>query len=105
MLGVNVDAPGAARLSVVVPDIELRSAKGTVPTQRGPVTLDWRRQPTGGVRATIDVPVNVTATVSLPGAVEYDADGPGQPRLLGEQDGRAVYEVGSGQTRFTPRHR
>ncbi|WP_432946228.1 alpha-L-rhamnosidase N-terminal domain-containing protein [Kribbella sp. CA-253562] len=105
MLGVNLAAPGAARLSVVVPDVDLRSANGTMPTQRGPVTLDWRRHPAGGVRATIDVPVNVTATVSLPGAVEYDADGPGQPRFLGEHDGRAVFEVGSGQTRFTPRHR
>ncbi|ADB30448.1 alpha-L-rhamnosidase domain protein [Kribbella flavida DSM 17836] len=106
ILGVTLAAPGAARLSVTVPDIDLEFAQGTVPTQRGPVTVEWRRRPAGGVRAEVELPVNVTATVSLPapGNLRYDADGPGHARYLGHKNGRAHYEVGSGATTFTVRY-
>lgn len=72
-------------------------------TQRGPVALDWRR--TGaGMQVNIEVPVNVTARVALPvtPGKSYRAAGPSKAVFVGIEDGRAVFEVGSGRSSFHP---
>lgn len=103
LLGVRVSSPGAATVDVVPPvDSGLEWAAGTVHTQRGPVTVDWRDRP-NGMRLTLDVPVNVTATVALP-VVEgrvYRPTGRTAATFLGVEDGREVFEVGSGRAAFT----
>lgn len=103
LLGVRVASPGAARVDVVPPATGLGRAAGTVPTQRGPVSVDWRRAG-GGLRIEVEVPVNVTARVALPvsAGTSYRASGPGRASYLGVRDGRAVFEVGSGRSTFQP---
>ena len=52
----------------------------------------------------VDVPANVKATVAIPnpgGAVNYVGVGAGAPQLVGDQDGRTVFTVGSGATHFS----
>jgi hypothetical protein len=51
----------------------------------------------------VSIPVNVRARVVLPGAApgRATASGEGQPRLVAEEGGRAVYELGSGHSQFT----
>jgi alpha-L-rhamnosidase len=67
VLGVSIAEPGAARVDIRVPDVPAMSVRGRVPTQRGPVTVAWKR--TGSdVSLAIDVPANMRATVHRPGA-------------------------------------
>lgn len=105
LIGLEVTSPGAETIEVAPPDVEdLDEASGTIQTQRGPVTVEWRRHPQG-MQAEIDVPVNVTARVALPLIRDdrtYRAAGPSRAEYLGEEDGRAVFEVGSGESRYTP---
>lgn len=76
-------------------------------TQRGSVSAAWHRLPAGPNAGEdtlqINVPDNVTATVSLPaGSRPYTTGGTGAPRYLGTNGGRAIYSAGSGVTTFTP---
>ena len=49
------------------------------------------------------MPANQTATVAIPNpvGVKYVGVGAGAPQLVGSQDGRTVFTVGSGQTHFS----
>jgi len=99
MLGIRLGSPGGATVSIVLPATGLQHAAGTVHTQRGSVSLDWRRT-ADGLRATVDVPVNVVAQVALPAGTRYLAPG---ARYIGAQGNRLLFEIGSGQTTFVPR--
>lgn len=102
LLGVRSTAPGAAELALVPPEDVLDDAEGTVPTQRGPVTFGWQRGG-DGLTGEVELPVNVTATLELPmvGDGSYEVVG-GDATYVGTEDGRAVYEIGSGTTSFRP---
>ncbi|MEV6816715.1 hypothetical protein AB0M52_32040, partial [Micromonospora sp. NPDC051296] len=52
----------------------------------------------------LDVPVNVTARVALPveAGKSYRAAGPSKATFVGIENGRAVFEVGSGRSSFRP---
>jgi alpha-L-rhamnosidase len=105
LLGVRATSPGAATIAIVVPRTTLASARGSVPTERGPVAVDWRRSASGGLSLAVDVPVNVRAEVSLPlpeGAT-HSGSGDGAPAALGVEAGRARYAVGSGRSVFEVR--
>jgi hypothetical protein len=66
LLGLEVTSPGAATVRIAPPANGLQHARGTVWTERGPVGIAWKR--TGrGISLDVSVPVNVTATVVLPG--------------------------------------
>jgi alpha-L-rhamnosidase len=97
LLGVSVTAPGAAAIRVRPPASGLTSASGTVPTQRGDVSVSWRRAG-GRLTLSVDVPVNVEAEIDLPttGQVKVDGDA----RYAGPRDGHAVYTTGSGRVTF-----
>ncbi|MGH3392879.1 MAG: alpha-L-rhamnosidase C-terminal domain-containing protein [Actinomadura sp.] len=98
LLGVRVTGPGAAAVAIRPPASGLSHASGSVPTQRGDVTVGWRR--TGqALSVTVDVPVNVRAEVELPagGTVKVI----GEARYVGERGGHAVYSVGSGRLTLT----
>ena len=102
MLGIRLGAPGARTVVLSPPATGLRHATGSVPTQRGEVTLAWRRTDKGmSVRATI--PVNVTARVELPTSdgYTYRAIG-GSARLVSSGSGVTVFQAGSGTVRFVP---
>ncbi|WP_019818987.1 family 78 glycoside hydrolase catalytic domain [Saccharomonospora saliphila] len=103
LLGIRPGEPGSATVDVVVPGSGLRQADGTVHTERGPVSLDWER--TGrGVRAEVEIPVNVRATVSLPevDGFTYRPAGRTKATHVATEDGRVIFEVGSGDARFVP---
>jgi alpha-L-rhamnosidase len=100
ILGIRTASPGAASIDIVPPDIDLDHAEGSVHTQRGEVSLAWRRE-RRGLRVELEVPVNVIARVSLPGT-GYRAGGPSTARFLGFENGRSIFEVGSGRSSFTP---
>ncbi len=105
LLGVRVTSPGAATIAIVLPRTSLGAARGSVPTQRGPVRVDWRRAAGGGLTVAVDVPVNVRALVSLPvgPAMAHAGSGEGAPVLAGVEAGRAKYETGSGHSEFSVR--
>jgi alpha-L-rhamnosidase len=102
LLGVDVTSPGAATVSITPPDKGLSHASGSQWTQRGSVDVDWSRAQGGHVVLQVNVPVNVTATVSLPDAdsATYVASGQGEAQFVGFQNGRAIFTVGSGSTNF-----
>ncbi|MFL6239769.1 MAG: alpha-L-rhamnosidase N-terminal domain-containing protein [Actinomycetes bacterium] len=79
LLGVTVTGPGAATVAITPPASGLAAASGAVWTERGPVSVDWRRD-TSGYAVTVDIPDNMTATVTIPG--------------------KAPVTVGSGRTTF-----
>ncbi|HEV2783033.1 MAG TPA: alpha-L-rhamnosidase C-terminal domain-containing protein [Actinophytocola sp.] len=82
LLGLDVTGPGAATIQIAPPAIGLRHARGTVWTERGPVTVAWTR--TGNdFHLDVTIPVNVTATVIVPSG-----------------KGSVVHTVGSGHTRL-----
>ncbi len=101
VLGLTVTSPGGATVRIAPADAGVRRASGSQWTGRGTVGVDWRRN-RHGVDTTVEVPVNVTATVALPVVAggRYIAAG-SHATYLGVQDGRAVYRVGSGRTVFT----
>jgi alpha-L-rhamnosidase len=103
LLGVRVTSPGARTIAFVVPRTSLGAARGSVPTQRGPVGVDWRRAAGGALTVAVDVPVNVRALVSLPigASSTHSGSGEGAPVLLGVEAGRANYETGSGRSEFS----
>jgi alpha-L-rhamnosidase len=109
LLGVRIIRPGAAVVGIRPPPNGLQFARGRVHTERGPVRVDWSRQGTAGLDLTIDVPMNVRAEVALPAsdATKTTASGAGAPRLK-KADAKkgatqVIYEVGSGESRFTVR--
>lgn len=65
LLGVRVTAPGASAVVIQPPVCRLEHAEGRVPTQRGTVSVSWRRTP-AGMELDYTVPPGVTAHVVLP---------------------------------------
>jgi alpha-L-rhamnosidase len=103
LLGIRVVAPGAATVGIRVPRAGLTFARGTVHTERGPVSVDWSRQGATGLTMSIDVPMNVRAEVALPAATvdATTAAGAGAPRHREDAGGWVIYEAGSGRSTFT----
>jgi alpha-L-rhamnosidase len=101
LLGIRNGSPGAATIEVTVPRGGINAASGTVKTRRGPVSASWFRL-AGYIQLLVDVPVNVQARVTLPllPGIEFFPIGPGQPRFVGNENGSAIFETGSGQTLF-----
>ena len=105
LLGIKVTSPGAATVRVEPPAVDkadLTRASGSAWTQRGTVETAWKKV-AGTYVVDVKVPTNVKATVAIPNpdAVKYVGVGAGAPRYVGEQGGRAVFEVGSGATHFS----
>ena len=117
--GINVDPdqPGYRHIRIepqVVRD--LTSVSATVGTVRGEVTSSWTHEP-GVITLQVDVPVNSTATVSIPKDDRDDGDHRARRRpyrlgkgtlcggnpgvTAGKLDGeRVIFEVGSGHYAF-----
>jgi alpha-L-rhamnosidase len=75
LLGVTVTGPGAARVAIRPALGVLPSAEGSVPTQRGAVSVGWDTAPGGAVSLRVVVPANMEAGVHLPGEVPRAASG------------------------------
>lgn len=103
LLGVRPLTPGFGRILVEPSPGSLSSARGVVPTIRGPVRVAFDNHPGRPFRLDLEIPANTTARVALPASegatdlVEFDGR-----RVRGRmEDGRIVLdEVGSGAHRF-----
>jgi hypothetical protein len=106
VLGLTVTGAGAETVRIAPADAGLDHASGTQWTERGPVGVNWTRTP-HGVNTTVDLPVNVTATIALPvvAGASYHVAG-ADAQYLGVQAGRVLYRVGSGHSTFVaqPQH-
>ncbi len=118
LLGVHVTSPGGATLEIAPPAEGVGEASGRVPTERGPVSVDWERD---GDEFALDVtvPWNTTATVVLPGEGEPEsvtedgtplfgvdrpvADLPEGVESVTVEDGGVAVEVGAGSYEFERR--
>ncbi|MFK0008582.1 family 78 glycoside hydrolase catalytic domain [Paenarthrobacter sp. NPDC090520] len=65
LLGVRITAPGAAAVVIQTPVCRLERAEGTIPTERGPVRVSWRRTP-DGTELDYSAPAGVKVDVILP---------------------------------------
>lgn len=91
LLGVRATSPAARTLRIAPPrGTTLTWASGTLWTQAGPVTVQWRTVPEG-TELTVELPANVTAEIHLPAARK----GPGAEEVT-------VHPAGPGRSRFGP---
>ncbi len=112
VLGVRVDAPGAARIVVAVPALTDSTAlQARCRRSARPVQLSWHR---ADDRLSLDlaVPANVTAVVALPtrrladvqdGSHAITAETPGV-RRIDATPGELTLTLGSGRYRLTVNH-
>jgi alpha-L-rhamnosidase len=110
--GFEPAAPGFAEIDIrpEIPSRDLDRVRASTETVRGEVEVAWQRTADGLV-LDVTVPANATATVHVPADspadVVEETAGRAQPAhlaeavdLLGAQDGRVTYRVGSGRYRF-----
>jgi alpha-L-rhamnosidase len=109
LLGVRAAQPGFSALAVSPPPAALQWASGTVPTPRGTVAVRWRRPSVvdRGFTLEVEVPANVTATVSLPADGAHGVTESGVPldrvrgvRSVGGSSGMTTVSIGAGRYRF-----
>jgi len=105
LLGVCPTGPGYTAFSVTPPPAGLTFASGAVPTPNGVITLGWHRRTPNHQAFTLDltVPVNTTATVTIPAQSAADITDDGHP-IAGDagiqsvhvERGNATLQIGAG---------
>ena len=105
----DVNFPGFKKFIIdpYIPETDLDWVKASVHTIHGTISSSWQKKP-GGLILEVEVPVNTTATVylpTIPGAVITEG---GKPisrakgiKALPSDNGDAVFELGSGEYKFT----
>ena len=80
---------------------KLKWARGRIATDRGPISVEWKRGD-GGYELQVDLPTNVVATVEIPAgaAAEPALRLDGAPIAFVRRDARLVVAVGSGSHRL-----
>jgi hypothetical protein len=83
---------------------DIKWAKASYDSIRGRISSDWNRS---GDRFDLKVviPANTTATVSVPAESARKVSASGGAKLLKEENGRAIYAVGSGEYSFEAREK
>jgi len=108
LAGITPLQPGYAKIGIkpIIPD-SLSFVEASQVTIQGRIAVRWQRE---GENLVIDVfvPVNTDAKLALPTDAPNTVTESGKPAnqaagvsLIGIEDGRAVYAVGSGSYRFT----
>ena len=104
MAGIDSDGPGFKKIIIRPrPDSEVSWVKASYDSIRGKISASWRRE-AGAFHLETTIPANTTATVYLPANNKLaDVTESGLPadqapgvRFLRQQDGTAVFELGSG---------
>jgi alpha-L-rhamnosidase len=100
LAGVRPTAPGFREFTVepLVPE-GLDHVRATWPSPYGAITSEWRRSD-GGLVVEVEVPVNTTATVSVPVVGRDRPATPPGAEFRGMDGDRAVFAVGSGAWSF-----
>lgn len=96
LAGIASDPAGPGFKRIIIkpqPVGDLQWAKASYDSVRGKIVSEWKRE---GEKFTLKVaiPANTTATVFVPGKSPAEASG---VKRLREEDGRAVFAVGSGE--------
>ena len=78
VLGVRPTAPGFARVQIKPYPAQLVWAKGTVPTPKGDIRVNWTKQP--GFEMQVTLPAGVEAEILLPSGKKFRR-GPGNHTL------------------------
>ncbi|MFD2572158.1 family 78 glycoside hydrolase catalytic domain [Spirosoma soli] len=109
LLGIGVDAQGAGfRQSIIkpMPVGDLTWVKGSYQTVSGLISVDWKRNDDQFL-LNVAIPANTSAIVYVPTANQNDVNESNRPiknangiRFIKMEDGKAVYELGSGNYRF-----
>ncbi|MDY7102159.1 MAG: family 78 glycoside hydrolase catalytic domain [Actinomycetota bacterium] len=104
LAGIAPGAPGWATVRVKphVP-ADLDRAEASTETVRGTVGSSWARTD-GGFELDVEVPPNAVGEIHVPlldGASADQVEAPDGAEVMGEEDGHAVFTVGSGTWRFT----
>ena len=99
LAGIASDPAGPGFKRIIIkpqPVGDLQWAKASYDSVRGKIVSEWKRE---GEKFTLKVtiPANTTATVFVPGKAATGSDG---AKRLREEDGRAVFAVGSGEWVF-----
>jgi alpha-L-rhamnosidase len=107
---IGAIAPGGPGYEHVLvkpdPGGDLTEAKAKYQSIRGEIEVEWEAE-RDRFKLAVTIPANATATVSVPTADPASVTESGTParqaegvRLVGAEDGYAVYEVGSGKYAF-----
>ena len=64
VLGVTPHTPGWSQATIRPHTAGLKSARGKIPTPRGPIVVDWNHE--SNFRISVALPRDVTATIELP---------------------------------------
>jgi len=110
LVGIGVEADGAGfRKSIIKPTPvgDLKWVKGSYKTVSGLISVDWKRDK-DIFTLNIIIPANTTATVYVPAIREENVTESGKRaskstgvKFLRTENGKVVYEVGSGEYKFT----
>lgn len=97
--GIASDPAGPGFKKIIIkpqPVGELQWAKASYDSVRGKIVSDWKREGATFLLK-VTVPANTTATVFVPGKSATEKSG---AKPVREEEGRAVFEVGSGEWVF-----
>jgi hypothetical protein len=109
LAGIGVEAEGAGfRKSIIKPMVvgDLKWVKGSYSTVSGLISLEWKRE-NDTFFLDVSIPPNTSATIFIPAEKESDVKESGKPaekadgvKFIKLENGRAVYETGSGRYHF-----
>jgi hypothetical protein len=104
-------SPGYARFTIAPEPVgKVTWARGEYQSIRGRIASSWKMED-GRFRLSVTIPPNTTATVCVPAAKAEDVQESGKPaakapgvKFLRLENGKAVFEIGSGQYEFAAPH-
>src|SRR5262249_22101177 len=104
--GIDTDGPGFKKIVIhPEPGGDLKFAKATYDSIHGLISSEWKIE-NNVLTMNVRIPVNKTATVYVPtsdptGVKESGSDPGKTVTLLRAENGCAVYQIGSGNYRFS----
>ena len=112
LAGIQNDPGGAGFKKIIIPPQpvgDVTWAKASYNSIRGKIVSDWKRDGEKFI-LNVTIPANTTATVFVPAKSADDVMESGKPaaqsdgvKFLREENGRAVFEIASGQYEFESR--
>lgn len=105
VLGISPLEPQHARVRVrpLVFGISLSQAAGSIPTDRGTIGVDWRRETSGAMRLEVELPDSVRGEIWTPAASEARLFRDGRPIEARRAGVYLVAEAGPGRHVFEAR--
>ena len=103
LAGIRSDGNGFKAISINPQPVgDVTWARASYQSIRGKIVSDWRRDGENFVLE-VTIPANTTATIYVPARSAADVIDNSNAKMLWEDNGRVVYEVGSGEYTFRSR--